>query len=237
MTNSIRVYYRRLLILAICFLCIIFLTIDVYRIDFVLSSSIIKFISILFCLLISIISNPLYKQSRDIFLLQLGLIFTVMADYIFLIQGQYFSLAITFFSISQIIYILRYLEDNSFERIINLGIVYLVINISYMTLGRVYEIEYPIFIGLFYAICLILSVYGALERYRANRYEYTNRLILLGMLLFLLCDINVGLNYILGEIRQGGPNLNLIQSISSISIWAYYLPSQILLSLSGSNNT
>ncbi|MDR7871454.1 MAG: lysoplasmalogenase family protein [Tissierellaceae bacterium] len=221
MTNTI-FYTRRLLILGICLLFIMFLSTDVYDVEFYLSSNVMKFMSIFLCLLISIISSPLKRQSRNVFLLQLGLIFTTMADYIFLIHGDDLSIAIGLFSIVQIIYSLRYREGNEEIRILRYVIIYLVILITYKTFERFYEIDELIAISIFYSICLISSVRDALWLYKNNMQQYKNRVILLGMMLFLLCDINLGLNYILGE------------KIFSISIWTYYLPSQILLALSGS---
>lgn len=52
-------------------------------------------------------------------------------------------------------------------------------------------------------------------------------MILIGMILFLLGDINVAMSYISKEISVSlGNNFSLL-------IWVFYLPSQALLSLSG----
>lgn len=235
MTDRFIFYTRRLLILAICLLFIMFLSADVYGIEFYLTSNIMKFIAIFLCLVISIISSPLQRQSKNIFLLQLGLIFTVMADYIFLIIDNNYILAIGLFSIVQIIYSLRYREGNEKLRIIGFATVFLGIYGLYRLINRYYEIDFLIAISVFYAICLTSSIKEAFWLYRNNSGLYTKRIILLAMILFFLCDVSLGLNYLLGQVRNRSYILNILKAISSISIWTYYLPSQILLALSGSD--
>lgn len=48
-----------------------------------------------------------------------------------------------------------------------------------------------------------------------------------------MCDVNVALYNIIGFISLTGKFINLLYDISSISMWLFYLPSQVLLSLSG----
>ncbi|NLY46653.1 MAG: hypothetical protein GX053_11825 [Tissierella sp.] len=200
-----------------------------------LSPNVIKFFAIIFCFVISVISNPLNNQSKNIFLLQLGLIFTIMADYIFLIRNNNYILAVGLFSIVQIIYSLRYREGNEVERVMRFIILYLLMMILYKILNRSFiEIDFLIIIAIFYGICLISSVREAWLLYKSDNKQNANKMILFGMILFLLCDLNLGLNYILNETTFMGNPPNLLKAISSISIWAYYLPSQLLLALSGS---
>ena len=234
--STFMVYTKRLLIIAVCLLFIMFLSVDVYDVEFPLPSKVLKFLTILLCMVISIISSTLKRQSKNIFLLQLGLIFTTMADYIFLIHGDNYSIAIGLFSIVQIVYSLRYREGNELMRILGFGIIYFVIIIIYKMIGTYFNINFLIVISVFYGICLISSLKEAIYLFKDNSYIFLNRIILLGMILFFLCDINLGFNYILGSLNNIDYVLNLLKRIASISIWMYYIPSQILLSLSGSLN-
>ena len=210
---------------------------EVYGIDFSISSNVLKFLSVFLCFIVSVISNPLQNQSRNVFLLQLGLLFTIMADYIFLIHNNNYPVAVVLFSIVQIIYSLRYREGNELERILRYIIVYLVIVITHKVINRtLIEIDFLIAIGIFYGICLISSIKEAFRLYKFDFNQDTNRMILFGMMLFLLCDISLGLNYILDDFKNMDHILNFLKSISYISIWIYYLPSQILLALSGVHN-
>jgi hypothetical protein len=54
------------------------------------------------------------------------------------------------------------------------------------------------------------------------------------MVLFLLCDINVGL-FNLSDFITPSPAYNIIYSISSILMWTFYAPSQVLIALSVEN--
>ncbi len=86
--------------------------------------------------------------------------------------------------------------------------------------------------GLFYGICLLTSFRRAFKAYKYKIYPEPNRqMILIGMTLFLLCDINVGLYNILGYMGK----VDVFYNISFVSMWLFYLPSQILLALSGYN--
>jgi len=61
------------------------------------------------------------------------------------------------------------------------------------------------------------------------------RLFAWGMVLFLLCDINVGIFNLSGFINVG-PVYEVLYGISSISMWLFYAPSQVLIVLSGDSN-
>lgn len=236
MTNTTGFYTKRLLIFTICILFITFLSMEVYGVNLNISSDVIKFSSIFLCFVISIISSPLNGQSKNTFLLQLGLIFTIMADYLFLIHDDDYILAIGLFSIVQIIYSLRYREGNETERFMRFMIIYLIIVILYKLINKnLVELDFLIAVAVFYGISLISSLKEAFFLYKNDHTQDTNKMIFFGMILFLLCDISLGLNYILNETKASGNVFNLLKSISSISIWIYYLPSQILLALSGTD--
>ena len=75
-----------------------------------------------------------------------------------------------------------------------------------------------------------MTTIEAIKAYRYNLYPEPNKyLMLFGMLLFLFGDINVGLAYLLKGSSTSFYN------ISIQLIWVFYLPSQVLLSLSGYN--
>lgn len=236
MTKTSLFYIRRLLVLTICLLFIIFLSIEVYEIEFFISASILKFSSVFICLTIAILSSPLSNQSKDTFLLQMGLVFTLMADYIFLIHDDDYSIAIALFSIVQIIYSLRYRYGNERERLIKFIVLFIIIVFLYNFLNN-FSIEFDIIfaMGFYYAFCLIISLKEACGLYKSNPYKNSNKMILFAMLLFFLCDFSLGLNYILDQVQTSSYVLKWIEVLSSITIWIFYLPSQLLLALSGND--
>jgi hypothetical protein len=59
-----------------------------------------------------------------------------------------------------------------------------------------------------------------------------NQLYAAGMILFLLCDINVGLFNLSGFIAMPQELYSLVYEISGILMWTFYAPSQVLIALS-----
>jgi hypothetical protein len=55
------------------------------------------------------------------------------------------------------------------------------------------------------------------------------------MVLFLLCDINVGIFNLSGFIALPERIYQMMYSVSSILMWTFYAPSQVLIALSTKN--
>jgi len=91
-------------------------------------------------------------------------------------------------------------------------------------------------ISLFYFICLLTSVSRAILVWKNNLYPSPSKYrIVFGMIFFFLCDMCVALSNISGLLPLKGDNLLYIQKTSSILIWFFYIPSQLLLALSGND--
>jgi hypothetical protein len=89
-------------------------------------------------------------------------------------------------------------------------------------------------ISLFYGICLLISVIKAIKASINNLYTSKSKhMIVFGMVLFLLCDTCVALSNITVIFPLSGYKMTSLHTISSLLIWVFYLPSQLLLSLSG----
>ncbi len=183
---------------------------------------IIKFIVIVFCFLITILcKKPLNKL--DLQLLRLGMFFTVMAD-LFMILLDYNTIGVALFCIVQITYIARYDIDRFGKIIKKLFIIFIIIFSIYIVLVFLNNnVDFLILLALFYSICICCSLYKSLRAMKEGRYPRSNgELIVLGMILFVLCDINVALYY-----------MGIMEFLTSHLIWIFYLPSQFLLSISG----
>ncbi|MFY9214404.1 MAG: hypothetical protein WAO45_06775, partial [Tissierellaceae bacterium] len=94
MANRKVVYISRLLILIICIIFIMFLSMDIFNLDLKISSNQLKFLSVFLCLILSLLPDPSSHESRGLDLLRLGLFLTIIADYIFLIHQDNYSLAL-----------------------------------------------------------------------------------------------------------------------------------------------
>lgn len=102
--------------------------------------------------------------------------------------------------------------------------------------------------SVLYFICILTNTASAVraasrsrKRYHVTRYhtahlcagtDYNNQLYAAGMLLFLLCDINVGLFNLSGFIAMPQELYSLVYEISGILMWTFYAPSQVLIALS-----
>lgn len=231
-------YYKwiiKILLMIIGVLYFIFLYMDLFNIETFIFSDMIKFICIILCFIISILTREHALCNKDVSLLQTGLFITILADLFLLILDNYYILGITLFCIVQIIYSIRYEAKKASSTIRKFIIIFLAILIGYTAINIfIMKVDFLFMIGSYYAICLLTSLTKAIKAYKYEIYPNPNgQMIALGMTLFLMCDVNVALYNIIGFISLTGKFINLLYDISSISMWLFYLPSQVLLSLSG----
>ena len=86
--------------------------------------------------------------------------------------------------------------------------------------------------SIFYFISISTNVLASFRLFAHNRYDRSVTLFTIGMGLFLLCDINVGLFNLTGFISLPDDIYQKIYSISSILMWTFYAPSQVLIAIS-----
>jgi len=190
------------------------------------------------CFLLSILSTKYSFADRvnyrDILLLRLAMFITVIAD-LCLVIFDFYILGVVFFSLVQIAYSVRHTTKNVRVTIINFFVVFLCIVFLYMMASLfIKEINILLPISLFYFICLIISVNKAIKVWKNNLYPFPSKyMIVFGMILFLLCDLCVALSNATVLFPLAGNSMIRLQEISSFLIWFFYLPSQVLLALSG----
>ena len=172
------------------------------------------------------------EKSLSYVFTQIALLCTVGADYFLVYLPEIKQLpAMIFFSVVQIAYFLRlYIEDeNKTRRKINLilraVLSVVVLIVTALVLGE--SCDAVALVSMFYYVNLILNVVFGFISFKKNP------ILAIGLLLFILCDTVVGLASI-------GPYFNiskdsLIYKMTHPSfdlVWAFYLPSQALLSIS-----
>ena len=80
-------------------------------------------------------------------------------------------------------------------------------------------------IMVLYGMMISISLWTAIANYLLKLFPKTNSIMIsLGMIFFVLCDINVGLSLILPA--------SLTRTISLNLIWVFYTPALTLLALS-----
>lgn len=232
MVKNHNVYIKLYLGLIIVFY-LTFLYIDLFQKDLSYISTWIKYFSIILTFLFSFFVryNPINLQDKN--LLQMGLFLTVLGDLFLLVLDSHYLLGILLFSLVQIIYTARYSRKNYKPIAMKFFALGLLIFSIFMVLNSyIGPINFIIVASIFYGICFLYSLRWALALFKEKAFPKINRrLILIGMVFFLLCDLNVAIYNILKETNKEG-NLYIIPLIL---IWFFYLPSQAFLVLSGFN--
>ncbi|MDP4089740.1 MAG: lysoplasmalogenase family protein [Bacillota bacterium] len=223
-----------LILIFISIIYISFLYLDFFNIKGRISSDNLKYITLLLCVSIALLTGKTALNLTDISLLQLGLILTAICDLCLLIL-DYFTIGVALFCIVQILYSFRYIPDKVRSTIIYFATAFLVVLLIFLISEALFgRLNILILIALFYAVCLVTStgmaIYGCSHRLLPvpNRY-----LMAFGMIFFLLCDINVGLYNAVRMLGNPTGTLRSIGNISNFLMWFFYLPSQVMLSLSG----
>jgi len=177
---------------------------------------------LIFCFFALSFSYRRYALSKtDALLLRAAMIFTLLADFCMLIAGKN-TLGVVFFCCVQFIYNYRFTNG---KRAVALAAAIAVLAAALLFVPAAAKLASREKAAVVYAACLFFSVSGALLAFRRKKYPRPNNyLVLAGMLLFFLCDVSVMLF-----------NLDLPQSARDAAetlIWVFYLPSQLMLSLS-----
>lgn len=229
-------YSINILLITIFILYFSFLYMEFFNIAIYIPSYMIKYLCIILCFLMCLLAEKNSINTLDSSLLKAGLFITLFAD-LFLTVFNYYTLGVVSFSLVQIIYSIRYEITKSSETSLRFISIFLSLMFLYLIINLfITEINILFIAVLFYAICIIVSLVKTIKVYRFNLYPYPNKhMILYGMVLFLLCDINVAL-YNLTEVTGfSGSSIDTFHNVSGTLIWLFYVPSQLLLSLSGYN--
>lgn len=164
------------------------------------------------CFLISLINTKPAMGKKDYFLLIAALFFTVISD-LCIVEIERYELGVTTFCVVQLIYFVRHTQKSKY--LMYCPLVFIPATLAFLF----WQQSYLIFISVVYAQCLLLSVVSAIIVFIKKRFIFPNSyFILFGIILFLLCDINVALF-----------NLNITDGRI---IWFFYAPSQVLLAFS-----
>ncbi|APR02052.1 putative membrane protein [Clostridium botulinum] len=199
----------------------------------------IKFVSIVICFVITLFIGKNIYDKKDLFILRMALFFTVLADFNMLILEK-FKLGILFFIIVQSLYIIRhgrFKDVNGKVRFkykdIYLFVFYLFLFIILKRLSLFSKESTLLSMAFIYALLLIHSLIRAYGTFNNNFFgKKTCKIISIGITLFFLCDLNVAFSNISFYLLS----IKHVENLGNVFlplIWFFYLPSQILLSLSG----
>jgi len=242
-------YQKCILFIAIqILLYITFVCLDLSGKSIALSNAV-KFTVIIICFCYALFAKGQSKSISSS--LKLAMFFTLISDLFILILDYYLYGVLTFI-IVQLLYNYRislnavsskntegeHSKKKSFRRVsrhfAGCFIIQLIIAGSVLIcltcLGV--EAEALLIAALIYFTGLLLNTIRALAAAADKKADSGMRLFAAGLLLFLLCDINVGL-FNLSSFVELEPELySILYNISSILMWVFYAPSQILITLS-----
>lgn len=219
------------------FIYIAFMYLDVsVKGSYALSAGL-KFTGILLCFLFTLLLYSRRQAGMDIFLLRGALLFTVVSDLFLLILDYYFY-GMVFFCVVQLLYMLRL---NRWRKEQGRGIriwILLVRNLlpALLIIGIFARLNSKpdglLCVSAIYFTGIVLNTADAVLIQRRSRIKRQG-LYAAGMMLFLLCDINVGL-FNMGDFTViRGSWFGRLYEFAAIAMWMFYLPAQVGISLSG----
>ena len=211
-----------------------FMIMDIFYSNLFIYSNYLKFIGIVLVGVLTFVERKNSISLKDINLLNLAIILTIISDYFLLFEGNNYIIGIGIFSLAHLIHGIR-MEKNKTKIILIRYISYLIITITLYSvfLDTPYEIDLIVFVSLFYFANLLSNLFRALDVYRHNKLPLINSsLLVAGFILFLLCDINVAI-YNVVPLNTANIFLDILSDLSLRLMWFFYLPSQIFIALSG----
>ena len=177
-----------------------FIVLDSFHID----STYVKYLGIILCLIYAIYNKKKYRR--------LSMTFTLIADFFLLVINKHYELGLLSFIIVQIcyLYFLGNIDNTYFTR-------FLIIRLSMFVVGTVLLIVSK---NMSLLNELVLIYFSNLLTNAIQSCFGSNKLLTLGLILFVCCDICVGLH-----------NISATYTVASFLMWVFYLPSQVLIVL------
>jgi len=179
-----------------------------------------KFAFIVVCFAIAMVSYFFCVKRRDWAWLTLGLLFTVGADYFLVIHDNHLP-GVAVFCLAHVCYIFRALENTARGKAIALAAVpVLVVVVLFAFVNGLLLV-----LAGTYAALFLTNIAVNIKFCKINR-----PIVLTGLILFALCDINVALFNLPSQLGTG-----FVFPWAFQLIWVFYLPSQLLLAVSAFN--
>ena len=180
---------------------------------FVAANSIrLKFISICLCLVFSAIFTAMGGEK----LITAAMVFTLAADNLLLMANSDYALGVAFFCVVQAIYFYMLYRENG-KTLLPLRII--LFALALILLWKMNMLSGLNVLAAFYFTSFVCNV---IQSFGTGR-----RLFSLGLVLFLCCDVCVGI-FNLPQLAGTG-----IYSFAAFGMWLFYLPAQVLIVLSG----
>lgn len=198
-------------------------------------SNVLKYIAIWVCF-IYVLFNFQKKRKKDILFMTGIMSFTVIADTFLLFSNQY-RIGILSFIIVQILYSYRIkliCQDGCRKYMLEVLGVAFFWNLVILVLKNEDMLTPTVVIASLYFIIFtgnMIRMWG--QVIRKKQLSSVERSLGIGLTLFYLCDIMVGLNYLNSTEWIKNEFMRWITECSGYFMWFFYLPSQVILSFHG----
>lgn len=186
-------------------------------------STAIKYFGIVLCFLYSLTN---IGEGKNSLFLCLALLFTLVADWFLLVKNNNYVFGVCSFIVAQIIYCVRLIDDNvKIKRIIAIRIPLIIVLLIALYFFKL--LDTLTFLVVIYFVDLLCNT---IDGYSLFGKSVENKLFAIGMTLFVLCDISVGLNNLSSYVDIS--SIRGLVKIANFAMWVFYLPSQTLIALS-----
>lgn len=192
-----------------------------------------KYAGVLLCLAVSGVMIYFNERSKDSIILFCALICTAISDLFILVLNTYYPIGLVTFIFTQTVHFYRMYCDRMDKIKVSLIIRIALTAVLWAVMDVVSKDGLNFMIA---EVCLyiVMLAGNVIDAFLLCRRSYRNLIFAIGLLLFLCCDICVGLD------NAGMVGLDIpydTRKIINFFIWVFYLPSQVLIVLSGGVET
>ena len=183
------------------FIYLSFILMDIFNID----STYIKYLGIILCFVYALLNKKKHFVA--------SMFFTLIADFFLLVLNDHYELGVMSFVVVQLIYFyyLGNYDVGYFKMFLLIrGFAAIALSVILMILDCLSLLN-----------VLVMIYFSNLLFNTLQSYLIKNKILTIGLVLFVCCDICVGLH-----------NINVAYSLATFLMWAFYLPSQVLIVLS-----
>jgi len=221
--NMPKVHKLAIAVILPCYLVFLYMDLGGSNLNHVNSASI-KYLSVFLCFINVLLIGKKGHDKTDTVLLQFAMLLTICADFLLLFTNNFVQ-GIALFCLIQTTYIVRHSRFSrfNFKAYAVTGFIFIALS-SALGVLSVISGNMIFCLGTLYAFLSVCSIVTAFSLLKYRLYpDKTCIYIICGLCLLFLCDINVALCNV--YLNGGG--------MTGFLMWFFYLPSQLLLSMSG----
>ena len=224
LSSTLKKVFLILVLLVELFLYTLFLYFDFNDINIEISNWL-KYVGIIICFLTSLIPIFSKNAAKTQYFIPFSLFFTLVSDYFLLINTDknLYIFGVVIFIIVQLSYFIyiETLKKNKTSFLISLIFRIILSSILIIVLSII-RFDLLSIVSACYFVELLMNFITSLSLIKINKFFL---IFSIGLLLFIGCDISVGLTNL--DLFEGH-----IKNLVSNLMWIFYLPSQVLISFS-----